>query len=311
MDRFHTMTVFTSVAEEGGFAPAARRLHMSPPSVTRAVLELENHLGCRLLHRTTRSVKLTEAGERYLADCRRILAELEEADRQAAGIHAAPRGNVSVSAPILFGRMVVMPAILDLLDRYRDLSVTTLFVDRIVHLLDEGIDVVVRISELPDSSLSAIYVGSVCRVLCASPSYLDANGRPETPADLDAHRLINFVAMTPGGEWTFEDQGRSRGYRVRSRLTLNNGDTAIAAAVEGRGITRVLSYQVAPLLESGALELVLERFETPPVPVHVLHKEPGQTSARVRAVVDHLVEYLRKTPALDVEKRRNQRIKTG
>lgn len=298
MDRFHTMTVFANVADEGGFAPAARRLNMSPPSVTRAVSELEERLGCRLLHRTTRSVKLTEAGERYLADCRRILAEMEEADRHAAGIHAAPRGNVSVSASILFGRMVVMPAILDLLDRYPDLAVTTLFVDRIVHLLDEGIDVVVRIADLPDSSLSAIFVGSVCRVLCAAPGYLDAKGRPGEPTDLDTHQLINFSPMTPGGEWTFENQGRSRGYRVRSRLLLNNADTAIAAALEGRGITRVLSYQVAPLVESGALEVVLRPFEPPPVPVHVLHKEPGQTSARVRAVVDHLVEHLRNSPAL-------------
>jgi DNA-binding transcriptional LysR family regulator len=298
MDRLHTMMVFTSVAEEGGFAPAARRLHMSPPSVTRAVSELEARLGCRLFHRTTRTVKLTEAGERYLADCRRIICEVEEADRHAAGIHAAPRGNVSISAPILFGRIVVMPALLDLLDRYPEVDVTTLFVDRLVHLMDEGIDVVVRIAELPDSSLSAIYVGSVCRVLCAAPSYLDEYGRPATPADLDRHCLINHVNLAPSGEWGFDYQGKSFSHRVRSRLMLNNGDTAIDAALDGRGITRQLSYQVASLVESGALEVVLEDYEPPPVPVHVLHKEPGQTSARVRAVVDHLAENLRKSSLL-------------
>ncbi len=298
MDRFHTMTVFANVADEGGFAPAARRLNMSPPSVTRAVSELEERLGCRLLHRTTRSVKLTEAGERYLADCRKILAEVEEADRHAAGIHAAPRGSVSVSAPLLFGCMVVTPILLDLIDRYSEISVRTLFVDRIVHLLDEGIDVVVRIADLPDSALSAIYVGSVRRVLCAAPSYLAEHGVPRDLSDLDRHQFIIHTAMTPGGEWAFDDNGRSQGYRPNSRLLLNNGDAAIKAATQGHGITRVLSYQVAPLIESGALEIVLEHLEPPPAPVHVLHKEPGQTSARVRAVVDHMVEHLRKCPDL-------------
>jgi len=298
MDRFHTMTVFANVADEGGFAPAARRLNMSPPSVTRAVSELEERLGCRLLHRTTRSVKLTEAGERYLADCRKILAEVEEADRHAAGIHAAPRGLVSVSAPLLFGCMVVTPILLDLIDRYSEISVRTLFVDRIVHLLDEGIDVVVRIADLPDSALSAIYVGSVRRVLCAAPSYLAEHGAPRDLTDLDRHQFVIHTAMTPGGEWAFDDNGRSHGYRPNARLLLNNGDAAIKAATQGHGITRVLSYQVAPLIESGALEIVLEHLEPPPAPVHVLHKEPGQTSARVRAVVDHLVEHLRKCPDL-------------
>ena len=298
MDQLRTMAVFAAVAEQHGFAPAARRLNMSPPSVTRAVSELEDRLGCRLLHRTTRSVQLTDAGKRYLADCLRILAEVEDADRHAAGIHAAPSGMVSVSASILFGRMVVMPILLGLLDRYPGLEVTTLFVDRIVHLLDEGIDVVVRIAELPDSSLSAILVGSVRRVLCAAPSYLDAHGRPAEPPDLENHQLINFVPMTPGGEWAFDDNGKGQGYRPHSRLVLNNADTAIMAAVEGRGITRVLSYQVAPFVAEGRVEVVLAEYEPPPVPVHVLHKEPGQTSARVRAVVDHLVENLRRSPAL-------------
>ena len=141
MDRLQTMSVFVAVAEEAGFAPAARRLNMSPPSVTRAVSELEARLGCRLLHRTTRSVQLTEAGHRYHADCRRILSEIQEADRHAAGIHASPSGTVSVTASVLFGRIVVMPALLDLLERYPELSVSTLFVDRMVHMIDEGIDV--------------------------------------------------------------------------------------------------------------------------------------------------------------------------
>ena len=298
MDRLRTMSVFVAVAEEAGFAPAARRLNMSPPSVTRAVSDLEARLGARLLHRTTRSVKLTEAGHRYLADCRRILTEIEEADRHAAGLHAAPSGTVSVTASVVFGRVVLTPILLDLLDRYPDLSVSTLFVDRVVHLIDEGIDVAVRIAELPDSSLTAVRVGSVRRVLCASPAYLAARGRPRTPSDLSGHEIVGFVPMTPGGEWAFHHNGKSHGFRVAPRVSFNVADAAIAAVASGRGITRVLSYMVASHVESGALEIVLEDYEPPAVPIHVVHKEAGRTTARVRAVVDFFVEGLRGNPTL-------------
>jgi DNA-binding transcriptional LysR family regulator len=299
MDRLHTMSVFVAVAEETGFAPAARRLNMSPPSVTRAVSELEQRLGAKLLHRTTRSVRLTDAGHRYLADCRRILGEIEEVDRHAAGIHATPRGTVTVTASVLFGRMVMAPVLLDLLDRYPEISITTMFVDRVVHLVDEGVDVAIRIADLPDSSLSAVRVGSVRRVLCASPGYLAARGRPDTPAGLAGHETVDFVNMTPGGEWAFEKDGRTHRFRPQSRLRVNSADAAIAAAVRGRGITRVLSYMIGPQLEAGTLELVLDDFGPPAVPVHVVHKEPGQTSARIRAVVDHLAENLRRDTALN------------
>jgi DNA-binding transcriptional LysR family regulator len=298
MDRLQSMTVFVSVAEEGGFAPAARRLNMSPPSVTRAVSELEGRLGCRLLHRTTRSVRLTEVGHRYLADCRRILSEVEEADRHAAGIHAAPRGMVSVTGSVMFGNVVLTPILLDLLDRYPDISVTTVFVDRLVHLVDEGIDVAVRIAELPDSSLTAVRVGSVRRVLCASPDYLAARWRPRSPDDLSGHEIINFLHMTFGGEWAFEKNGKAHNFRPASRLDFNTAEAAIAAVLAGRGLTRVLSYQVADHARRGELEILLEDYEPPVVPVHVVHKEPGQTSARVRAVVDHLVQHLRRHPSL-------------
>lgn len=298
MDRLQSMSVFVRVAEEGGFAPAARRLNLSPPSVTRAISELEARLGCRLLHRTTRSVQLTEAGQRYLADCRRILSEIEEADQHAAGIHAAPSGTVSVTASVMFGRVILTPILLDLLDRYPDISASALFVDRVVHLVDEGIDVAVRIAELPDSSLTAVRVGSVRRVLCAAPGYLAERGRPQAPSDLSGHEIINFVNMTPGGEWQFEKDGKTHSVRPVSRLRLNTAGAAIAAAVAGRGITRVLSYMIAPHLKQGTLEIVLKDFEPPSVPVQVVHKEAGQTSARVRAVVDHLAQHLKRNPSL-------------
>ena len=298
MDRLQTMSVFVSVAEEGGFSAAARRLNLSPASVTRAVSELEARLGARLLHRTTRSVRLTEAGQRYLADCRRILAEVEEADSHAAGIHAEPRGLVTLSASVLFGRMVVTPILLDLLDRHPAISISATFVDRVVHMMDEGIDVAVRIAELPDSTLSAIRVGTVRRVLCASPDYLARHGRPRRLADLAGHQAIDFATLTPSADWTFDTDGRIRRFTPQARLHVNNADTAIAAAAAGHGIARVLSYQIAPQLRDGALELVLEDAEPPPVPVHVLHKEPGETAARIRAVVDFLVARLRADPAL-------------
>ena len=293
MDRFLTMSLFVGVAEEGGFAAAARRFNTSPPSVTRAVSELETRLGARLFHRTTRSVRLTEAGQRYLADCRRILSEVEDADRHAAGSHAAPHGMVSVSASVLYGRMVVTPILFDLLDRFPHISISTVFVDRVVHLLDEGIDIAVRIAELPDSALSAIRVGAVRRVLCASPEYLANHGRPCMPADLEDHETVYFGHLSPGGEWTFEGGGDQYRFRPHARFRVNNADSAIAAAAAGRGIARVLSYQIEPQLQAGLVETILEDFEPPIVPIHVLHKEPGQTSARVRAVVDFLVDGLR------------------
>ena len=298
MDRLQTMGVFVAVAEEAGFAPAARRLNMSPPTVTRAVSELETRLGCRLLHRTTRLVRLTEAGERYLADCRRILGEIEDADRQAAGLHAAPRGLVTVTASVVFGRVILTPMLLDLLERYPEIEVSTLFVDRVVHLVDEGIDVAIRIAELPDSTLTATRVGSVRRVLCAAPGYLAARGRPDTPAELAEHELINFVNMTRGGDWDLWQDGKPLNVRPSSRLVMNIADAAIDAAVSGRGITRVLSYMIAPHLADGRLEVVLADYEPPAVPIHVVHKEAGQASARVRAVVDHLVQRLRRHPAI-------------
>lgn len=298
MDRLQTMAVFVAVAEESGFSQAARRLNLSAASVTRAVSALEDRLGARLFHRTTRTVRLSDAGERYLDDCRRILAEVDEADRHAAGTYAAPRGVVSVTASALFGRMIMAPALLNLLDRYPEIAVRSVYVDRVVHLVEEGIDVAVRIAELPDSSLSAVRVGQVRRVLCASPDYLDRRGRPAEPADLQGHDLIDFAHMTPGGEWAFHKDGKRQAVKPLARLQVNNADPAIAAAMAGRGITRVLSYMIAPYLASGRLELVLDDVAPPAVPIHVVHKEAGQTSARVRAVVDHLVEHLRNNPSI-------------
>lgn len=293
MDRLDSMRVFVAVAEEEGFAPAARRLSMSPPAVTRAISALEERIGTRLLHRTTRVVRLTEAGARYLADCKRILGEIEEAEASAAGSHAALRGQIGVTAPVLFGRMFVAPALFDFLALHPRVSAWTLLVDRIVDMVDEGLDVAVRIAHLPDSSLSAIRVGSVRWVVCASAEYLAARGEPRAPADLARHDTIAFSSTGSPVEWSFGSGSRVERVFPSSQLLANTADVAIAAAVAGRGLARVLSYQIGPELRAGRLSIVLAAHEPPPVPIHVVHPEGRRAAARVRGFVDFLVDRLR------------------
>jgi DNA-binding transcriptional LysR family regulator len=293
VDRLQAMTVFVAVTEEGGFAAAARRLSMSPPAVTRAVAAIEGRIGARLLHRTTRNVRLTEAGQRYFEDCRRILFEIDEAEEAAAGLHREPRGQLAVTASVLFGKMYVAPLLLAFLDGYPQVAARTLFVDWVVNLIEEGLDVAIRIAELPDSGLTALRVGSVRRVVCASPEYLAACGVPHEPGDLIRHRTIAFRGITPSTEWVFQGGAGDLVVRLSPRLVVNTAETAIAAALNGHGITRVLSYMIAPELAAGRLEIVLAEFEPAPVPIHIMHQEGRRASARVRAFVDFATERLR------------------
>ncbi|MCB1718871.1 MAG: LysR family transcriptional regulator, partial [Candidatus Competibacteraceae bacterium] len=281
-----------------GFAAGARRLGLSPPAVTRAVAELETRLGVKLLHRTTRYVRTTDAGQRYLDDARRILAEADAADEAAAGINAVPRGHLAVTAPVLFGRMFVIPGIVEYLQRYPDTEISALFLDRIVNLLEEGLDVGVRIGELPDSSMRAIPVGSVRLVLCAAPAYLQQFGQPQQPQDLLEHSMIASSAGSNTFNWRFDNTGSSRPLRIQPRLTVTTNDAALEAARQGFGITRLLSYQVAPQLASGELQILLEDYEPPPRPIHIMHREGRYASAKVRAFVDLMVARLRADSAL-------------
>lgn len=290
-DRFQTMSLFVAVADSASFSEAARQLEVSAPAVTRAVAALEEHLGARLLHRTTRRVTLTEIGERYLADCRRILAELKEAEESAGGSYQAPRGRLSVTASVLFGEMYVLPCLLEFVDRHPAVQARTLFVDRIVNLMEEGLDVAVRIGELPDSSLIAARAGTIRRVLCASPDYLKNRGLPEHPRQLEKHRLVSGDSSSC---WDF----REKKIRIEPALTVNTNAAAIQAAVGGWGITRVLSYQVAQQVASGQLQILLPEFEPPSWPIHVLHQEGQRVSAKVRAFVDLLVQRLKSHPDL-------------
>jgi DNA-binding transcriptional LysR family regulator len=291
VDRLEAMQAFVAVADEGGFARAGRRLSLSPPAVTRAIGALEQRLGAPLFHRTTRRVRLTEAGTRFLSDCRRILAELDAAEAAAAGEHAELRGQIGITASVLFGRMHIAPLLFDFLAQHPRVSARTLFVDRIVDLIDEGLDIAVRIAPLPDSALHAVPVGSVRRVVCASPAFLAAHGELRAPADL---ARLDAIAFSIGGEapepWTFAS-GES--VRPRSQLLVNSNDVAIAGAVAGHGLARVLSYQIAPQLRAGELRLVLEDFEPPPVPVSLVTLEGRRAAPRVRRFLDFAVARLR------------------
>lgn len=299
MDRFHAMAVFVAVAEEESFAAAGRRLRMSPPAVTRAVAALEKRLGVRLLTRTTRLVRTTEAGARYLEDARRLLHEADEADEAAAGINATPRGHLAVTAPMLFGKQYVMPVITAYLQTFADTTVSALFVDRVVNLADEGLDVGLRIGSLPDSSLRAIRVGQVRRVICGSAAYLRKHGIPKTPADLVAHQIIAATAVSPGAEWTFAKGKQRMGVKLSPRILVNTNDGAIAATLDGLGLTRLISYQVAGELAAGKLKTVLLEYEEAPLPIHVVHREGRYGSAKVRSFVDLAVARLRANKALN------------
>lgn len=296
MDRLDTMKVFVAVAEAEGFAAAARRLRMSPPAVTRAVVALEQRIGARLLHRTTRSVRLTEAGERFLADCRRLLAEIDEAEASAGGAHAQPQGQLTVTASTMFGRMYVAPLLLGFLNEYPRVTARAVFVDRIVNLFDEGLDVAIRIARLPDSSLTAVRVGAVRRVVVASPAYLREHGTPASPADLAMHDAIGFTpsAGMPA-PWVFRsaDGSASETAEPRVRLEANAGEVGIQAAIAGHGLTRALSYQVAPHVRAGELQIVLADHEPPPIPIHIVYPEGRRAAAKVRAFVDFAAERLR------------------
>jgi DNA-binding transcriptional LysR family regulator len=295
MDRFEAMRVFRAVAELGGFAAAARQLNLSPAVVTRAVAGLEARLGARLLTRTTRRVRLTEAGARYLGDCSRILADLEEAEAAAAGSHAAPRGTLRVTAPTQFGRLHIGPALPGFLDRFPEVAVELLLLDRVVDLIEEGVDVGLRIGPLGPSSLFAVRLGEVRRVVVGAPAYLARHGVPAAPQDLVRHQLIVPTSLSSGDAWRFAEPETNRAMSIKldPRLKASQPEVAIDAAVSGFGLTRVPIYQVAEPLRRGSLRIVLDAFEEPAVPVSLITVEGRRSAAKARAFIDHVDPELR------------------
>ncbi|WP_184401951.1 LysR family transcriptional regulator [Rhizobium sp. BK650] len=292
MDRWQAMRVFVKVAEAESFADAGRQLHMSPPAVTRTVSALEDIIGTRLLTRTTRSVKLTEAGARYLSDCQRLLADLTEVETAAAGTYGRPTGTLTVTSSAMLGTMFVLPLMTEYLDLYPDVIGRGLFIDRVVNIIEEGIDVAIRIGHLPDSGLTATRVGQVRRVICGSPLYFEKHGVPTAPGDLSKHRIIASTSAWTSLEWRFGVQKKST-VHVKPRLFCSTNEAAISAAANGWGLTRVLSYQIAPQLEAGELRAILSDHEEEALPIHVVHPEGRYASAKVRSFVDFAVGKLR------------------
>jgi len=296
MDRWQAMKIFVKVAETESFADTARQMFMSAPAVTRAVASLEDLIGARLLVRTTRSVKMTEAGVRYFEDCRRILADISEAEAAAGGSYATPTGTLSITASALFGQMYVLPIVTRYLDTYATMKAKTLFIDRPVNIVEEGIDVAVRIGHLPDSNLSAVKVGSVRRVMCGSPKYFERHGVPKSPSELKDHRIAASTAAWASPEWRFAGDMR---ISVDAALQCNTNEAAIQSAREGWGLTRVLNYQIGPALVAGELQIVLSEFEEPALPIHLLHPEGRHAPAKVRAFVDMAAASLRENRLLN------------
>jgi DNA-binding transcriptional LysR family regulator len=289
MDRIDAMQAFVAVADLRGFAPAARKLGLSPSGVTRLVAALEDRLGARLLQRTTRSVTLTDVGARYLERIRRILADVEEAEASAEGERTRPSGRLVVSAPVGFGRLHVSPLMSAYLMRYPEVSGELRLADRMINLVEDGVDLAVRIGHLADSSLVARHVGEMRRIVVASPFYLKQRGEPKTPEAIAAHVTIQFDASA-SPDWRFVDDGREIRVACTPRFTTNSADAAIQYAEQGGGLTRVLAYQAADAIKAGRLRIVLEKFEGPPLPIHLVYPTSRLLSAKVRTFVDLVLE---------------------
>ncbi|WP_426131714.1 LysR family transcriptional regulator [Pararhizobium sp. PWRC1-1] len=296
MDRWQAMKIFARVAETESFAETARHMHMSAPAVTRAVAALEDVIGARLFVRTTRSVKLTEAGTRYYEDCRRILADIAEAEAAAAGSYAKPTGTLAITASALFGQMYVLPVVTEFLNTYPNMHARTLFIDRPVNIIEEGVDVAVRIGHLRDSGIAAIKVGAVRHVICGSPRYFESHGVPETPADLKNHRIAASTSAWASPEWRFANDHR---VTIDPKLQCNTNEAVIAAAKTGWGLSRVLHYQIGPALMAGELQIVLSDYEEPAMPIHILHPEGRHAPAKARAFVDMAAARLRENRLLN------------
>ena len=286
MDRIDAMQAFVAVADLQGFAPAARKLGLSPSGVTRLIAALEQRLGARLLQRTTRSVTLTDIGTRYLERARRILADVEEAEGSAQDERTRPSGRLVVSAPVGFGRLHVSPVMSAYLKRYPDVSAELRLADRMVNLVEDGIDLAVRIGHLADSSLVARHVGEMRRIVVASSGYLKQRGEPDTPEAVASHETIQFGAMTASPDWRFVEDGREIRVACTPRFTTNSADAAIQYAEQGGGLTRVLAYQAADAIKGGRLKLVLAQFEQPPLPIHIVYPTSRLLSAKVRTFID-------------------------
>ena len=292
MDKLRAMAVFVRIVDQGSLTAAADALNMSVPSVVRTLAALERTLGVRLMNRTTRRSSLSDEGREYYERCKRVLAEVEAADASLSARRSEPKGRLRVTAPVMYGRLHVAPVVADFMAKHSAMEIELLLLDRVVDLVEEGIDVALRIGHLPESTLVALRVGETRRVVCAAPGYLKRAGAPKQPADLSAHRCIVFSGLTPANDWSFAGT-RARQVTVRPVLRTNQFDVAIDACLQGFGCGQFLCYQVAALVDAGKLKRVLTEFEPAPLPIHLVYPHGRHLSANVRAFIDAAVPQLR------------------
>lgn len=292
MDRFDAMSVLLAVVEEGSISAGARRLRAPLATVSRKVAELERHLGTQLLVRTSRRIALTDAGRGFVEASRRILEQMDEAERAAAGEYREPRGELAVTAPTVFGRLHVLPLAAEFLTMHPKIDLRLSLIDRQVNLIDEHLDAAIRLGHLEDSALIATRIGSVRRVICASPAYLAARGTPMAPADLAAHDGVGFRNVAGASGWNYRGDNAAL-IEPRIRVSLDTVEAAIDAAVAGLGIARLLSYQIVEQLRSGTLVALLEDFAPEPIPIQLVHSGQGLLPVKVRAFIDFIAPRLR------------------
>jgi DNA-binding transcriptional LysR family regulator len=298
MDKLAAMRAFVTIADEGSLTAAAEALDRAPPTMVRSLATLEEHLGVRLIQRTTRRMSLTEEGRVYLEGCRRILADVEEAEQSIVAADSEPRGEIRVTAPLLFGQLHVAPAIADFLRRYPRVRVDLLLLDRVVNMVDEGIHAGIRIGRLPDSSIVAVPVGHVRRVVVASPDLLARGSLPSHPSELVERSCVTHQGLTPQGRWTFRENERDLPIRVPTTFTCNVASAVVEACVAGLGFGSFLSYQVEREMREGKLQVVLADFEPPPLPVQIVYPDARLMSPRLRVFIDALREHLRARPEI-------------
>jgi len=300
MDRLEAMSVLLSAVESGSLSKASRKLGLPLATVSRKVSELENHLKATLLVRSAKGLELTPTGRSYVTAAKAILEQLTEAERAAAGEYTEPKGDLVVTAPIMFGRLHVLPVVTRFLDAYPEVAAGLVLTDRVTHFLDDQVDVALRIGALPDSNLIATGLGTVRHVLCASPDYLAAHGVPATLDDLARHRVISFQSVSALSTWDFHADGVDVAASFRSRLSVNTIDAAIEAALSGAGLVRAVSYQVVDHVRNGRLAVVLDAFAPPPRPVHLVYDKQNRLPLKLRAFVDFVVPRLRERIASSV-----------
>lgn len=296
MDKLLAMTAFVRIVEKGSLTAAAAALDTSLPSMVRTLAALERDLGVRLLNRTTRRIHLTDEGAQYLERCRAIVSEVQETEATLTSRQIELKGRLTVTASVLFGRRYIAPIVSDFLRRHSNVSADLLFVDRIVNLVEEGIDVAVRIGHLPDSSLVAVPVGKARRIVCASPEYLQRRGTPRTPSDVRAHSCVRHTGLTPRGDWHFRVGRRAVSIPINAAISCNEIDSSLEACLSGLGLGMFLSYQTAPYRDAKKLRYVLEEFETEPVPVQIVYPQAKLVTSRVRVFVDECVSKLHEVP---------------